>query len=262
MGSLPSTFRGTPQDLASAMVTRMEIQSPSGTNFIFTGDVEPTSNVGPWLKNGTQWYVWSSSLNQYVPQDLSASITIPFFISNSQPPSTTPPVWLQTTQDATDQDPNNYGEPIGWFVWDGAQWTRVPIVPASGPTISRPATPADFTQFYDTDISCLIWWERGAWRTVSGVLGDLKFVSATSQALAKAQNPGWEIFGDSNSALYGFTPFPANSDQGGGNPLPANPGTPHHIQGDQFGAGTFLGLDGTSSTQYQSAVALFLMRKL
>ena len=50
MGPIPPTFQGTPQDLATDMVQRMRIVSPSGTNFIYTGDVEPTSNAGPWLK--------------------------------------------------------------------------------------------------------------------------------------------------------------------------------------------------------------------
>lgn len=49
-GPLPSTFCGTPQELVVAMVRRMKIVSASGTNFIFVGDVEPTSNVGPWLR--------------------------------------------------------------------------------------------------------------------------------------------------------------------------------------------------------------------
>jgi len=38
---LPGDFEGTPQELAEAMIERMEIQSPIGTNFFIVGDVEP-----------------------------------------------------------------------------------------------------------------------------------------------------------------------------------------------------------------------------
>ena len=58
---IPATFKGTPNDLFSEMIKRMRILSPSGTNFIYIGDTEPTSNVGPWLNNGTQWYVWDTT---------------------------------------------------------------------------------------------------------------------------------------------------------------------------------------------------------
>src|SRR6516165_5916035 len=87
MSPIPANFRGYPNDLAVEMLRRMKILSPSGVTFIFTGDTEPSSNVGPWLKDGTKWYVWDDSTKQYVPQDVSDSVTIPFWISNSEPPS-------------------------------------------------------------------------------------------------------------------------------------------------------------------------------
>ena len=54
---LPLTFEGNPNEFLAAMVQRMRVVSPNGANFIFIGDVAPTTNVGPWLKGGTQWYV-------------------------------------------------------------------------------------------------------------------------------------------------------------------------------------------------------------
>jgi hypothetical protein len=114
---IPATFKGNPNDMFTAMVQRMRILSPSGTNFIFIGDTEPTSNVGPWLKNGSQWYVWDESIKRYIPQNISASFTSPYFIGNTAPTSTTPNLWLQTSADAP-----NYGNPIRWFLWNGAGW--------------------------------------------------------------------------------------------------------------------------------------------
>lgn len=119
---LPTTFKGNPNEFLAAMVQRMRIVSPNGANFIFIGDIQPTSNVGPWLKGGTQWWVWSDTQNTYVPLDVSASITIPFFIGNSTPATNTPPVWLQTTNNSTDANPNGFGTPIGWYFWNGTAW--------------------------------------------------------------------------------------------------------------------------------------------
>ena len=70
---LPADFEGTPQEFFEALVERMEIQSPVGTNFFVVGDVEPANDQGPWLKNGNQWYVFSASAGGYVPLDISAS---------------------------------------------------------------------------------------------------------------------------------------------------------------------------------------------
>jgi hypothetical protein len=126
---LPATFRGNPNDLFVEMVKRMRILSPSGTNFIFIGDTEPTSNVGPWLKGGNQWYVWDEATKRYVPQNISASFTSPYFIGKAVPSGTTPNLWLQTTLGG----PTNYGDPLRWFSWNGAAWVWPhDIAPNSG----------------------------------------------------------------------------------------------------------------------------------
>jgi hypothetical protein len=209
---LPATFKGTPNDFLTAMVQRMKILSPNGTNFIFIGDTEPTSNVGPWLKDGTKWYVWSDSLKQYVPLDISDSFTIPFFIGATTPASSNPPVWLRTTKDATTAAPLDFGEPIGWYLFDGTSWVSFTGIENSGPTASRPGSPVNYQKFYDTDISCLIWWERGAWRTVSGVPGDVKPVAYTLLSDALKFNPGWEVFGASNQSFRGRLIVQASKD--------------------------------------------------
>jgi hypothetical protein len=167
MAQLPGDFTATPQELSAAMVRRMRIVSPAGSNFFVTGSVEPTSNVGPWLKNGTQWWVYSDDLKRYVPQDISASFTPSFWMQASIPPSSNPPVWLRTTKDPTDVDPS-FGSEVGWYDFNGTNWVPFNSVPENGPTTSRPPAPVDFQQFWDTSINCLIHWERGQWRTVSG----------------------------------------------------------------------------------------------
>jgi microcystin-dependent protein len=132
---LPATFQGTPNDMFTEMIRRMRILSPSGTNFIFIGDTEPTSNVGPWLKNGTQWWVWDPATKKYAPQDISASFTPAFSVGRSAPTVTDPPVWLQTTLDATSSNPNFYGQMLRWFVFDGVNWLSPHPVPPNNPEI-------------------------------------------------------------------------------------------------------------------------------
>lgn len=213
MAQLPATFKGSPQEFANEIVRRMKILSPNGTNFIFIGDVEPTSNVGPWLRGGTQWWVWDDNIKRYVPLDISQSETRWYWISASVPPSTPPYLWLRTTADPTDQSPQP-GEAIGWYEFDGTNWVPFNSVVRSGTTAQRPATPIDFQQYYDTSIGVLIWWERGAWRTVDGVPGDVKSVVFETLTQALLFNPGWEVLGASNQTFRGRIIMQASKDAG------------------------------------------------
>jgi hypothetical protein len=214
MSPLSPVFKGSPQDLATEMIRRMKILSPSGTNFIFIGDTAPSSNVGPWLKDGTKWYVWDEATKQYVPLDVTDSVAKSYWLGNALPTATTPPLWLKTTQNPTDQNPTAYGESIGWYFWDGTQWTGLGNIVLAGPTSSRPSAPDNYQQFYDSTISTLIWWERGSWRTVDGVPGDVKFVLAGALSDALTQNPGWDYIGRNNPTWRGRALVIASQDPG------------------------------------------------
>jgi hypothetical protein len=258
---LPATFQGGPNDLFAAMLARMRIMSPGGANFIFVGDTAPTSNVGPWLR-GKEWWVWDDNTKQYVPLDVSASINIPFAIGNSVPATTVPPVWLRTTQDGTDQAPNSFGDPIGWHVFNGADWIPFMSVTQSGATSQRPTAPESFQIFYDTTISCLIWFERGIWRTVSGVPGDVKFVNFTTLTQALQYNPGWDYIGSQVPAYRGRLLVGATQDSGA-NPqsnFPPLPGVPPRAAFDVFGES--VQLTTGSGTVYPPQLALWTLVKL
>lgn len=132
---LPTNFKGTPQQLFDAMLARMEITSDAST--ISVADTAPSSNVGPWLKAGTKWYVWDVSTanpsGAYVPVDISDSLNdevvvakedpenagAPFGIGSYEeqvPPKVPPRIWLQT--DAGGTRPlaiwYNFGGNLGW----------------------------------------------------------------------------------------------------------------------------------------------------
>jgi hypothetical protein len=262
LAALPATFKGTPQDFAAAMVARMKILSPNGTNFIFIGDVEPISNVGPWLRGGTQWWVWDETIKRYVPLDISASETKWFWLGASTPPSTPPQVWLRTTKDATDQDPS-HGSPIGWYVFDGAGWVPFNSVVFSGPTSSRPASPTDYQQFYDTDIGVLIWFERGQWRTVSGVPGDVKFVIYEVLTEALLFNPGWEVFGAGNQSFRGRLIVQAAKDSGTSpeTSLTVGPNITPRAALETFGEDQAIKVDGASTLRYPGTIGMWCLVK-
>lgn len=231
---IPPTFRGKPQEFADELVRRMKIVSPSGTNFIYIGDIEPTSNVGPWLKGGDRWYVFDEDVKRYVPLNIDDSATTWYAIGASTPITTTPPLWLRTTQDASQANPS-YGTPLGWYVFDGLNWVSfVGLVPF-GTTANRPASPLAFQQYYDSTISCLIWYERNAWRTVSGVVGDIKAVAWETQAEALQYNPGWEVLGLTNQNVRGRTISQATQNADGSSALTVGTGVTTRGQGEVFG---------------------------
>jgi hypothetical protein len=257
---LPATFEGSPQDWADALVKRMKIVSPNGTNFIFIGDVEPTSNVGPWLRDGTKWYVFDPNIKRYVPLDISDSETKWFSVGASTPITSDPPVWLRTTKDQTEADPS-IGSPIGWYIFNGAGWVPFLGIVTSGNTQNRPANPVEFQQYYDSDISALIWWERGDWRTVSGIPGDVKFVAYNTLDDALTHNPGWILLGAGNANLRGRYLLQAAANADGSDPLTVSPNVAVRKAFETFGETDGVKIDGTSPVPYPPSLALWTLVK-
>lgn len=64
---LPDGFKATPQALMDAIVARLELETQEQLTLFVTGSVEPTSDMGPWLKDNNSWYVWSDTAGAYVP---------------------------------------------------------------------------------------------------------------------------------------------------------------------------------------------------
>lgn len=228
---LPQGFVGTPQQWYEAILERIRIVAPFGFSTIVIGSLKPTSNQGPWLKDGTKWYVWSEDEADYIPLDLSDSETAPYYVQTDDPAGTPDGDGNYLTPD--DGGPANGplgSGPLLWFRLNVAetgvdgiflfvQGAWVSLGRNGGATADRPVNPANFEQFYDTTISTLIHWERGQWRTVDGCRGDLKYVSWSTGEEALAYNPGWEIYGtgeSENTALRGRILTQATKNPGGG----------------------------------------------
>lgn len=263
---IPATFRGTPQELVEVIVRRSRIVSPTGANFFFVGDTEPSSNAGPWLKNGTQWFVFDEAIKRYVPLDISESETHWFWTGAATPAAGDPPFWLRTASGATIDTPptTSYGRAIGWYIFDGGTWRPFGDIINSGTTAQRPNPAIEFEQYYDTDISTWLWFERGQWRTIDGVPGDIKFVAWPTLDEALLHNPGWSLLGATNSNLRGRVISGATKDQTGSGgttdlTLPAN--VPTREVGETFGEGQGLTGNGSLAITLPPTVAYWTITK-
>lgn len=193
---LPPDFCGNLQEFHAAMVERYQILSPSGIAFFSQGDVLPASDVGLFLLNGTQLFVFDPNQGIYIPLDISQSETPDFFVGPTDPgtPGPTDPVfWIRT----------NGNRVVGLYGWTGTEWRASANIDNSGPTSERPGAPTDLEHFFDTDINVELRFERGAWRTAAGSPGDVKHVTHTTLALARQHNPGWELLGFGDEAQRG-----------------------------------------------------------
>lgn len=92
MGALPEGFcPATMQQLGDAIAARLIISSNAAFSSFAIGPLAPTSNVGPWLKDCEEWFVWDSSTASYRPIpkggfnafevfDATTTFTVPPFI--------------------------------------------------------------------------------------------------------------------------------------------------------------------------------------
>ena len=80
-----------------------------------TGSTAPTSDVGPWLKNGTEWWVWDSVSGAYVSITI-AQESLGYYIGSTTPDETIYQFWIQTTAP---------GSPLAVKIYYGGAWVDV-----------------------------------------------------------------------------------------------------------------------------------------
>lgn len=71
MASLPVGFNGTPQEIGDAIAERMEITTQQLFALFSVGATAPTSDLGPWAKNGNRWYYWDNETGDYIPFEIT-----------------------------------------------------------------------------------------------------------------------------------------------------------------------------------------------
>ena len=188
----PPGWSGDLTALFSLLQLSLKVTNPAGYNSFVTGSVAPTTDQGPWLKNGVEWYVWSSVDGGYVPQGLTGAM--PEILGGGETiPDTS------NTSGAFFWTPPGIGSAL--YHWGSSGWSYIGGN-LRGPTSLRPASPVPYTRFFDSSIGAELYYKPSfGWVTVAGVIGDIKFVQALTLSAATLQNPGWEPLPE----LYGRT---------------------------------------------------------
>lgn len=70
VGTLPEDSELTLNEFLQALPDLVTVVLNEGFSTFVTGATAPTSNQGPWLKDGLEWWVWDDTLGRYRPQQL------------------------------------------------------------------------------------------------------------------------------------------------------------------------------------------------
>ncbi len=103
----PEGYKADPETFKNDLVARMYAESSESISFFASGTVAPTSNVGPWLKNGTEWYVWNDGVGGYVPQTISQE-TLKFAVQFGAPDPTKYLFWIELNAGGVPQAVKTY----------------------------------------------------------------------------------------------------------------------------------------------------------
>ncbi len=122
--TLPVTFRGAPlnpeftgnlQQFFDAIVERLSIESQDDLSFFVSGSVAPSSNVGPWIKDGLTWYVWDVITGSYIPQVIDFQ-SLRYIAQAGSPDQNKYVFWIKL--DGT-------GKATGIYYYSGGAWKDV-----------------------------------------------------------------------------------------------------------------------------------------
>lgn len=131
IAALEVGFRGTPQQLADAIAERIQITAQQTIALISSGATEPTSNIGPWAKNGRTWYYFDDDTGAYVPFIILDS-QLKRQISIGEPTDDAIDIWYQIDED---------GAPLAIklksIVGEAVTWTSVYYLKSEVYTIAQ-----------------------------------------------------------------------------------------------------------------------------
>jgi microcystin-dependent protein len=111
-GTLPLGFNGTWQDFLDQLPNLLDVTVADGFATFVVGSITPTSNQGPWFKDGTTLYVWDTSLAAYRPVSLE-SASKGYLIGPTAPTITDNFLWFRT---------NAQGSPLTLNKFHDGQW--------------------------------------------------------------------------------------------------------------------------------------------
>ncbi len=94
MAPIPADFAGTPQQFGEVLTARLSAESAVNISFFVSGPTAPTSDYGPWLKNGLTWWTFDTVTGAYVPQPLEAQ-SLKYIASATSPSPTQYVFWIE-----------------------------------------------------------------------------------------------------------------------------------------------------------------------
>lgn len=115
LSALPPSISYTPQQFGDALAARMYLVTEQAFSLFVSGSTAPLSNVGPWLKDDMEWWVWSDTEGAYVPITANQQ-TLEYFIGSTTPDKDVYQFWIQT---------NGGGQPQALKIWYNGAWTDV-----------------------------------------------------------------------------------------------------------------------------------------
>lgn len=183
----PPGWQGDVTALFTLINSNLRVTNPLGYNSFTIGGTTPTTNIGPWLKNEQQWWVWNSGTNAYIPLVLASEGW-----ARDIPDGTA----LPTSGTASRLFIKHYvglGRELYW--WDGAAWSLM-SGRVAGNSTQRPAAPYAYARYFDTDLSTELYFKPGyGWVTTYGSIGSFQYTTAANEADALFYNPGWAVYG-------------------------------------------------------------------
>jgi hypothetical protein len=94
LAALPVGWTGTPQELADALAERIQIVTQESFAVFTVGATEPSSDIGPWAKDGKTWYYFDSETGAYIPFVVPQE-SLGYQISVAEPTADAINVWFQ-----------------------------------------------------------------------------------------------------------------------------------------------------------------------
>lgn len=93
VGAIPENFEGNLQATLELFASRLIIAPSVPWSSFVVGGAQPSSNVGPWLKDGIELWVWSDALATYIPQVISNE-ALKYSVSTATPDQNKYLLWV------------------------------------------------------------------------------------------------------------------------------------------------------------------------
>lgn len=115
VGALPDNFDTDPQGMLEAFAARLFISPSVPWSSFVLGAAQPTSDLGPWFKDGKELWVWDDVSATYIPLRLNPA-SLGYAISNTAPDPNIYKIWIET---------NVGGSPLAMKIYFGGNWVDV-----------------------------------------------------------------------------------------------------------------------------------------